>query len=393
MPVRTLARALLIFALTAAAICAPLPATAQVTRADSAAVLLAAAVDFENRGEHDVAEALYRHIRARFPGTPAAQSVLGRLEASTTVQSRAGGETELTVWSTLYGIWLGMAVPAAMDADGPEPYGVGLLLGAPGGFFGGRALARSRPLSLGQTRAITWGGTWGAWQGMGWAHALDLGGGERLYDDIVEHEQQSPQAVFASMIAGSAVGILGGTLAARREIMPGTSTSAMLGSMWGAWFGFASSILADLDEDPTWATTMLAGNAGLVGGAVAGSRWRLTRSRARLISVGGLIGAVGGLGVVLISQPGDDNSEIGIPMAGSIIGLAVGGFLTRGSTGEEDASENAAAALPMPGALVNWSGGAFSLSAPLPAPVRDYALRTQGPGGLAWKVPLLNVRF
>ena len=225
-----------------------------------------------------------------------------------------------------------MAVPAALDADDPEPYGVGLLLGGPGGFFGGRMLARSRPLSLGQTRAITWGGTWGAWQGMGWAHALDLGGG---------NESQSTQAVFASMIAGSAVGILGGTLAARREIMPGTSTSAMLGSMWGAWIGFASSILADLDEDPAWATTMLAGNAGLVGGAVAGSRWRLSRSRARLISIAGVIGGVGGLGTVLITQPNDDDLEIGIPLAGSIVGLAIGGLLTRGNTGEEDASENA----------------------------------------------------
>ncbi len=389
---RTLTRTFAI-ALLAAVALAPRPASAQVTRADSAAVLLAAATEFESRGERDVAEALYRHIRARFPGTPAAESVLARLEATTTAQSRAGGETELKVWSTLYGIWLGVAVPAALDADGPEAYGVGLLLGGPGGFFGGRALARSRPLSLGQTRAITWGGTWGAWQGMGWAHALDLGGGERLYDDIVEHEQQSIQAVFASMIAGSAVGILGGTLAARREIMPGTSTSAMLGSMWGAWFGFASSILADLDEDPAWATTMLAGNAGLVGGAVAGSRWRLSRSRARMISIAGVIGGVGGLGTVLITQPNDDDLEIGIPLAGSIVGLAIGGVLTRGDTGEGDASENAATALPMPGALLNWSGGEFSLSAPLPAPVRDHSIRMQGLGGLAWKVPLLNVRF
>ena len=388
-----LTRTLLLACMAVAVALAPAPASAQVTRADSAAVLLAAAADFENRGERDVAIALYRDIAERFPGTPSAASALARLEASTTAQSRAGGETELKVWSTLYGIWLGMAVPAALDADDPEPYGVGLLLGTPGGFFGGRALARSRPRSLGQTRAITWGGTWGAWQGMGWAHALDLGGGERLYDDILEHEQQSTQAVFASMIAGSAVGILGGTLAARREIMPGTSTSAMLGSMWGAWIGFASSILADLDEDPTWATTMLAGNAGLVGGAVAGSRWRLSRSRARLISVGGLIGGVGGLGMVMITQPNDDDLEIGIPLAGSIVGLAIGGALTRGNTGEEDASESAATALPMSGALLNWSGGEFSLSAPLPAPVRDYSLRTQGPGGLAWKIPLLNVRF
>ena len=53
--------------------------------------------------------------------------------------------------------------------------GVGLLLGAPAGFFASRAYARSRPLSDGQARAITLGGTWGTWQGFGWASVLDLG--------------------------------------------------------------------------------------------------------------------------------------------------------------------------------------------------------------------------
>lgn len=390
-----LLRAALVAVLAASAF-TPKPASAQLTPADSAAVLLAAADDFGGRGERDVAEALYRHIAEHFPDTDAAETARARLGEVTAEQSRAGGETELKVWSTIYGTWLGVAVPAAAGADDSEPYGVGLLLGAPAGFFGGRAFAQRRPVSLGQARAITWGGTWGLIQGMGWANALDLGGGERIIEgDIVIDEEASTEAVFTSMIVGSALGIGGGMLAARQEIRPGTATSANLGSLWGVWFGAASSILFDLDEDQAWATMMIAGNAGLVGGALAGSRLPLSRSRSRLISIGGLIGGVAGGGIILIAQPDDDDTAIAIPLTTSILGLALGAALTSGHDAEEDAGTNlqASALFAPSGALLSRSHGAWSLSAPLPAPVREPALRPDGRDALLWKIPLLNVRF
>ncbi len=388
-------RAVLVVALLVATVSTPRPAAAQVAPADSAAVLLGVASELEGRGESDVAEALYRHIADRFPETPAAATARARLDAAPAQRGQAGGETELKVWSALYGIWLGVAVPMALDAEDSESYGLGLLVGGPAGLLAGRALASSRPMSLGQARAITWGGTWGALQGMGWANALDLGGGERLTaGDMVIHEEQSARAIVASMIAGSAVGIAGGALAARREITPGTSTSAMLGSLWGSWFGLAASVLMDMDENTAWTTVALTGNAGLAGGALAGSQWPLSRSRARLISVGGLMGGVGGLGMVLIGQPDDDNTQIGIPLAGSIVGLLLGAALTEDDRGEEDPSEDAqAAGFPAPGALLNWSRGEWSLSAPLPSPVWEPAVRLGGRDELAWKVPLLHVRF
>ena len=141
-------------------------------------------------------------------------------------------------------------MPTALGSEGPEAYGLGLLVGGPAGFLAGTALANSRPVSLGQARAITWGGTWGTLQGLGWANALDLGGGERLIEgDILIHDDQTLEATMAAAIAGGALGIAGGLLAARREVTPGTSTSAMLGSLWGAWFGLASASLMDVDEN------------------------------------------------------------------------------------------------------------------------------------------------
>ena len=183
--------------------------------------------------------------------------------------------------------------------------------------------------------------------------------------------------------------------------MPGTATSATLGSLWGSWFGLATSTLLDYTDDPIWLVMMATGNAGLVGGALAGSRWPLSRSRARLISVGGLIGGVAGVGTVLIADVDDGDTAIGVALAGSIAGLVLGGVLTRAHDAEADMSSNEplAGSLSAMGALINRLDGEWSLSAPLPLPSLDPARRyggrygASGRDGLVWKVPLLNVRF
>ena len=69
---------------------------------------------------------------------------------------------------------------------------------------------------------------------------------------------------------------------------------------------------------------MAAGNAGLVGGAIAGNQLPLGRSRVRLISIGGLMGEMGGTGLVLITQPDDDDTAMATILTSSIVGLLLG---------------------------------------------------------------------
>jgi len=375
MPIRALIRPLLFAAVLAAFAAVPSALSAQVTAADSAAVLLATATAFEAEGERDVAAALYRHIVRRFPGTPAAESALARLDGRVT----GGGETELRVWATSYGLWMGVAIPLALESEEPEAYGAGLLLGGPVGYLAAHRFARSRPVSPGQARAISWGGTWGAIQGAGWAIVFDLD------DDRIEDR-------IWSMIAGGAIGTVGGVLASRSEITPGTATAATAGSVWGLWFGVATSVLADAGEDPTVAAAMVTGNIGLVAGALAGNRLPLSRGRTRLISLGGVIGGFAGLGSALIAEVDDEQSAIAFPLVGSIAGLIAGVALTRGEDVEDDPYGPDASNFGA-GALVNWTEGALSLSTPLPTPTWDLAARAHGQSGLAWKIPLLNARF
>jgi hypothetical protein len=222
---------------------APDRASAQVSAADSAAVLLETARTFEARDRWDVAEPLYRLIIERYGSTPAADVARERLAAPPAAVVYGSGRVEAQVWMTLYGAWLGVAVPGAFGADQPEAYGTGLLLGAPAGFLAGRGLASALDLTEGQARAITLGGSWGTWQGFGWREVFELGTGEICESDpfgpgeFCYETEDASEETFAAMIVGGLVGIGGGALLSGRDITPGTGTVVNFGSLWGSWLG------------------------------------------------------------------------------------------------------------------------------------------------------------
>jgi hypothetical protein len=358
------------------------------TRADSAAVLLHAAQQLQLAGEQAAARVLIDYIRRYYAGTVAAGEAarLGALVRRTPEMERSG-RTELIVWGTGYGAWLGLAVPWMLGSDSPEAYGVGFLAGAPLGFLAARTYdGRYRPTE-GQARAITFGGSWGTYQGFGWAEVFDLG--SREYRDCAPegpcyfYEETDTEQRVAAAVVGGLLGVGTGAVLARRPITPGTAAAVSLGALWGSWFGFAGSYIAGLDDDDLFAATLLAGNAAVVAGAVAAPRWKLTESRARLISLGGLIGGLAGVGVLLIAQPDDEKVAIAIPMATSAAGLAAGAVTTRDRFADD-------AGGPGGGALLNRDRGRWALDVPhasVRLNRRDSELRA------AAYVQLLRARF
>jgi hypothetical protein len=390
---RRLPGTLLIFLLVVLATGArPRAASAQIPAADSAAVLLEAADRFAADGETSVARALYRFVAANFPDTPAGREARSRLDTVGQEGTAGGGRVELQVWSTLYGLWLGVAVPGAFGADSPEPYGVGLLLGGPAGFMSGKVLARSRDITEGQARAITLGGTWGTWQGAGWANVMDLGEGEYFCDIDFCEDDGNAEETFAGMVVGGLAGIAIGERLSRKAISPGVATTVNFGALWGTWFGFALGALGDAEGDGLLATSLLGGDVGLLVTAVGAPQWKPSRARARLVSIYGVIGGLGGVGLDLLAQPDDDKVAIGIPLAGSVLGLALGVGLTRdydlrAGGGGSDGAREAGGAGGAGGALLHRGDRGWSLALPMPYPV---LLERDGPRGVR-RVPGLGV--
>lgn len=379
----------------------PIPATAQEPAppapsvVDSAGVALGLAQHFRAEGKRDLAEALFRLVLDRYPDTPAARAAEAELDALRQVRRTAGGTATLAAWGALYGAWLGVALPAALGAEQPSPYGAGILIGVPAGFFAARGYARTANLSSGQARAITWGSLWGAFQAMGWRSVFEIGDRRVVSCDpsgqfpCVEYTQESDRAPFTAAILGGVAGIGTAALLARsREMASGTISAVQWGSLWGTWFGVASAALLDIQgEDDALTWTLLGGDIGLLVTAALAPRWNLSAGRPWLVSAAGIAGLAAGAGFDLLFEVDDEQTAILLPMLGSAAGLVAGAALTR----PEDRAADAADASR--GALLEVRGRHLGSGPFTPVPT---VLPAPGAGGqIRWRpgvrIPLLSV--
>ncbi len=114
--------------------------------------------------------------------------------------------------------------------------------------------------------------------------------------------QDGEEQTFASMIVGGVAGLAAGALLARRPISHASATAVNYGALWGTWFGAATGVLTDRDdhEDGVLLTSLVGGNLGLAGAVMGAPRLQWSRNRYRLVSIAGVMGGLGGVGVYLI---------------------------------------------------------------------------------------------
>ena len=370
----------LVVALILAAIAVPaVVAAQQMTRSDSAGVLYQAALRMAGERQRDAADAVLRYIVRHYGDTPAGaearRTLVGRPP-----EGEGGGRVELVAWSTLYGAWLGIAVPIAMEADRPEIYGIGLVVGGPLGFVVGQKVATSQHVTLGEARAMTFGFRWGSSQAPVWLDALSGG-------DV------SVPATWTSIALGGVGGMaLGGVVARRAHLSAGRVAFAAQGYYWGLYYTLSACAIFDLD---CGASAAMGGGDALMIAAALAAPSGVTPGRAWLISAMGIAGALGGLGVDLIVQPDDGDVAIAIPMATSALGLMFGSRVARNmmQSGSDAGGKAAGAALPSALLEVGGSGLRVGVPAPLPALQR---VGERGPRPIlrpALTVPLLHVSF
>ena len=360
------------------------------TRADTAAVLLQAAERLRTHGDAAAARAVLDLIARDYADTPAAAEVERMLAAVQRMPERErSGRTELMVWSATYGAWLGVALPLMLESDSPEAYGLGLLAGAPAGFFIARGATLRRGITEGQARAVTFGGTYGTFQGFGWTHVLDIGADKSRNCDpfgqcFESDSDPSEETLVAAAVLGGVGGIITGVVLAQKPITSGTATAVTHGGLWGTWFGWGLSFIAGSRDDSMLTGALIGGDIALVASAIMAPEWRLSESRARLISIGGVIGGLAGLGLMLIVQPDDEGTAAAFPVFGSAIGLGLGAHHTRNH--DARAEEGGASR----GALLNLQRGRWTMDLPEPSLQLQ---RDNGSEHTAVYVPLLKARF
>lgn len=322
--IRRIAPALLVIVL---ALASAKPACAQ-TPADSAGVLLGVAQQLKAEGNQALANSILDLILQRYASTPAAAEAQRLRGEVRTARPEQSGRTELMVFGTTYGLWMGVALPLAASADNPTAYGLGLIAGAPAGFLLSRAYTKHHNLSEGQARAITFGGTWGTWQGFGWSQVLHST--TKCYDfDYCYDDGPSAETTVKSAIVGGLAGIGIGAALAHKNITAGTATTVNFGGLWGTWYGAALVAATGSDNgDNSLRAALIGGDVGIIATAMLAPPWQFSRPRARLISISGVAGLVAGFGVLLITRADNDNSIL-VPIVTSAAGLGLGAYWTR----------------------------------------------------------------
>jgi hypothetical protein len=336
------------------------PPVAAQSQADSANVVLDAARILKREGRDAAARQLLLFIRSRYGTTPAARaadSLLGTLPGAA-VSTGPTGRTGFILFHTLYVAFLGVAIPAALGADGSEAYGAGLLLGAPMGYFGSRAFARAKITTPGQGGVAMFATTWGTWQGLALQQVLNIGDKEFCNNGFC-FEDESDEAKWAAMSIGGIAGLTTGLLLASKEIPSGTSTLVSHSAFWGTWFGLSLAGVGGVEDDGLIGASLIGGNALMLIAIPAARQWRPLSSRVRLITAAGVAGGLAGFGIDLLASVDDGAAVLGIPAATSAIGLIAGAVATRNT---KDADDGAASL-----ALVTVRDGVH-LRAPIPIP-------------------------
>jgi hypothetical protein len=371
--------------LVAALLVAGVPLSAQ-TRADSASIVLDAARALRREGRDAAARDLLRLIRTRYATTPAARTADSLLLTLTGIPTISGtGRTGYILFHTLYGGFLGAAIPAALGAGGSEPYGVGLLIGAPLGYFGSRAFARSKITMPGQAGIAAFATVWGTWQGLALQRVLNLGD-EEICNQFGCFRDESDTAPWATMTLGGLVGIGIGHAIASRPVAAGTSTLVSHSAWWGTWFGLAVGRMADAEDDEHFTAMLVGGNAALLMALPAAKAWRPSPAQVRLTTAAGLAGGIVGLGIDLLVNTDDEELTIAVPAVTSALGLIVGAYATRHQRDPDEAPSDGFA-------LVTVRDG-FRVNAPLPLPA---AIPAAGPRRPRWvpgfRISLLDGTF
>ena len=228
------------------------------------------------------------------------------------------GRVGTVVFSTLYSTWLGIGTARLVDeTDGAKTVATGMMIGAPTGLLTSLIATRNAKLTRGQSALINSSGSWGTWQGLGWAILIDEDDGEK------------------PLIGGAMIGGLSGILVTSvltRKIDPSLGDMGIInyGALWGTWLSMTAGTVAGLpDGDELLAWTLIGGNIGLAAMALLSPRIDITLARANWINLGGVIGTIVASGIVVMSSDISEEAGLTLLMVGGIAGLITGTHTTR----------------------------------------------------------------
>lgn len=314
-------------------------------RADEAELIWRLALRFAARKRYELVQGLFEELAGEYPDSPSGRRAADLLDDVKALRSdrqalvwdfppvQGSGSNDLKLFGGYYGLWLGLAVPLAMESDSAGAYGAALIAGGPIGYATASWACNRWMISEGQATMIELGGNLGTWQGLGWA---------------AQGDGDTGSVVSAGVLTGLAGIGAGAWLSSKYEFTEGHAALTAAAAPWGAWFGLIAATLSEDEFDDGWdphRSMMIGADLGVLAVGVAARGAEMSEKRVRLINLTGVMGSVMGLGVNLMIQPDDEDAVMTIVGIGGALGLGVGFRLTRNVDRDE-----AYVATPPPGA-------------------------------------------
>ncbi|MDZ7363979.1 MAG: hypothetical protein ONB46_25185 [candidate division KSB1 bacterium] len=252
-----------------------------------------------------------------YPGTSAAQKAQALRDSLLALPPPfdQSGRVGVVVFSTLYGTWLGVALPIIAEADDPKAFVASMMAGSTVGLVASLNATKNAAISDGRASLVNFGGWFGTWQGITWSNAFGA-------DD-------------RDVVTGAVIGGLAGlgasiALTANKNIQPGYATLVNFGGIWGSWFALCAAEIADVQgEETEFGLIAAGGDLGVIATALAAKNTQMSRGRARLINIAGVVGTVFGLGVAVLAEVDNEQAAFAVMGAGSVAGLLLGRSATR----------------------------------------------------------------
>jgi len=279
------------------------------------------------------------------------------LEKTRSVTGGNEGRGRLVLWSSLYGIWLGIATDILFEVDGDRAVIVAPLVGLGAGLGLSLAATSNTQLSVGEAWTIITGLDYGSINGALWAGGLDLS------------DKGVVGASVATSVAATSIGVL---VASEKSPSAGDIELVRSGLLWGTVGGALATfaIAPHVSDNGAFKAIALSMDAGFLVGVGLANSFDVSRNRMLIIDAGALTGGLFGLGIAWLAA-GTDNSGRGLAAAslgGMLAGIGVAAWATR-NLDLHDAPIVAAPSLPA--ILARDADGGWRFGTPGALPVFD----------------------
>lgn len=266
------------------------------------------------------------------------------------------GRGRLVLWSSLYGIWYGVATDILFDIDGDRAVILPPLVGMAAGLGISLAATRNMHLTVGEAWTIITGLDYGTFNGALWAGGFDMS------------DKGVVGTAMATSIAATSVGLLVASTYSPSAGDIELVRSSLLWSTIGGFLGTAA-LAPDASTQSMFKATAAAMDVGLIIGVALANSYELSRNRVLIIDAGALAGGLTGLGIAWLAA-GSSGEQVlpGAALGGMLAGIAVAAYATRDL---DDDGDLRAARPAFPALVARDHDGRWGFGAPGAAPVFD----------------------